>query len=76
MGFKSPVVDQGLKELRGAKSDDEKKAAYKKVVDEINTQLPVLTWAKIEARVSWNPKVHGLQLNHTVSILFHQAWIE
>ena len=76
MGFKSAIVDQGLKELRGAKTDDEKKAAYKKVVEEINTQLPVLTWAKIEARISWSPKVHGLQLNHTVSVLFHQAWIE
>ena len=76
IGFKSVVVDQALKDLRGAKSDDEKKAAYKKIVDEINTQLPVLTWAKIEARISWTPKVHGLQQNHSVTVLFDKAWIE
>ena len=75
-GFKSTVVDQALKDLRGAKNDDDKKAAYKKIVDEINTQLPVLVWAKIEARISWNPKVHGLQQNHTVSVMFDKAWID
>ena len=76
MGFKSAVVDQALKDLRGAKTDDEKKAAYKKIIDEINAQVPILAWAKIEARISWNPKVHGLQQNHTVAALFDKAWIE
>ena len=76
VGFKSTVVDQGLKELRGAKTDDEKKAAYKKIVDEINAVLPVLVWAKIEARISWSSKVHGLQQNHSVTALFDKAWIE
>jgi peptide/nickel transport system substrate-binding protein len=75
-GFKSTVVDQALKDLRGAKSDDDKKAAMKKIVDEINTQLPVLVLAKIETRVSWNAKVHGIEQNHTVSMLFSKAWIE
>ena len=75
-GFKSTVVDQALKDLRGAKTDDDKKAAYKKIVDEINAQLPVLVWAKIEARISWNPEVHGLQQNHTVSVMFDKAWID
>jgi peptide/nickel transport system substrate-binding protein len=76
MGFKSSIVDQALKDLRGAKTDDDKKAAFKKIVDEINTQLPVLIWAKIETRVSWSAKVHGIEQNHTVSMLFHKAWIE
>jgi peptide/nickel transport system substrate-binding protein len=76
MGFKSAIVDQALKDLRAAKSDDDKKAAFKKIVDEINAQLPVLVWAKIETRVSWSAKVHGIEQNHTVSMLFHKAWIE
>jgi ABC-type transport system substrate-binding protein len=36
IGFKSSVVDQALKDIRQAKTDDEKKAAYKKIAEVVH----------------------------------------
>ena len=48
IGFKSDVVDQALKDIRQAKTDDEKKAAYKKIAEVMTAEVPSLPFAKIE----------------------------
>ena len=39
IGFKSDIVDQALKDIRQAKTDDDKKAAYKKIAQVMTDQV-------------------------------------
>jgi ABC-type transport system substrate-binding protein len=44
IGFKSTVVDQALKDIRQAKTDDDKTAAYKKIAETMTAEVPALPW--------------------------------
>ncbi|HEV8296651.1 MAG TPA: ABC transporter substrate-binding protein [Acidimicrobiales bacterium] len=76
VGYKNAVVDQALKDIRAAKTDDDKKAAYKKIAEAIHTDLPIVVWSKIEEFNTWSAKVHGIVPMGRAIVLFHQAWIE
>jgi peptide/nickel transport system substrate-binding protein len=75
-GFKSDKVEQALKDLRAAKTDDQKKAAYKVVAEEFNAQLPWLNYVAIETIKAFSPKVHGVVPSHRNFVFFDNAWIE
>ncbi|HEV8296690.1 MAG TPA: ABC transporter substrate-binding protein [Acidimicrobiales bacterium] len=75
-GFKSPIVDAALKELRAASTDDQKKAAYKRIVEELYAQAPTYAWSKVEELTIWSPKVHGITETMKSTVLFDKAWIE
>jgi peptide/nickel transport system substrate-binding protein len=75
-GFKSTAVDQALKDLRVAKTDADKKAAYKIIAEEFNKQLPWITYSAIETLKAFSPKVHGVTGSHRQFIYFDKAWME
>ena len=76
VGFKSAAVDKALKDLRIAKSDAEKTAAYKVIAEEFNRQLPWITFSAIETLKAFSPKVHGVTGSHRQFIYFDDAWME
>ncbi|HEV8298483.1 MAG TPA: ABC transporter substrate-binding protein [Acidimicrobiales bacterium] len=76
IGYKSTAVDNALKALRIAKTDDEKKALYKTIAENIANDIPVLPFAKIEEFIAWNSKVHGVRQVNRSGVLFDKAWIE
>jgi peptide/nickel transport system substrate-binding protein len=75
VGFKNAKVDQALKDLRAAKTDDEKKMQFGIIATEIANELPALPWSPIEEFVVWHDNVHGLQFNHSTSVHLDKAWI-
>ncbi|MEO8691971.1 MAG: ABC transporter substrate-binding protein [Acidimicrobiales bacterium] len=75
-GFKSAKVDQAVKDLRLAKTDDEKKAAYKVVAEEYNAQLPWINFTAVETLKAFSPKVHGVVPSHRNFVFFDKAWME
>jgi peptide/nickel transport system substrate-binding protein len=75
-GFKSDKVDQAVKDLRSAKTDDEKKAAYKVVAEEYNAQLPWINFTAVETIKAFNPKVKGVVASLRNNVYFDKAWIQ
>ncbi|HUP74948.1 MAG TPA: ABC transporter substrate-binding protein [Acidimicrobiales bacterium] len=76
VGYSNPAVDQALKDLRKAKDDTEKKAAYKIILENVYRDVPIYAWAKIEARIIWSDKVNGITPNHSGVFFLHDAWME
>ena len=76
IGFKSAVVDQALKDIRQAKSDDEKKAAFKKIAEVMAAEVPTLPWAKIEEFIAWPSNIKGMRQTNRSGVLFDKAWID
>lgn len=75
IGFKSDAVDQAVKDLRVAKSDDQRKAAYKTIAEQYNAQLPWITLAAIETLKIFSPKVNGVAPGLRNFVYFEKAWI-
>ncbi|HUP73161.1 MAG TPA: ABC transporter substrate-binding protein [Acidimicrobiales bacterium] len=75
-GFKSTKVDQAVKDLRAAKTDDAKKAAYKVIAEEYNAQLPWINFTAVETLKAFSPKVHGVTASHRNKVYFDKAWME
>ena len=59
VGFKSPIVDQALKDIRVAKSDAEKTAVFGKIAEEVDAQVPFVTLAATEEYNTLSPKLQG-----------------
>lgn len=76
VGFKSAAVDKALKDLRVAKNDAEKTAAYKIIAEEFNKQVPWINFSAIETIKAFSPKVHGVTGSHRQFIYFDKAWME
>jgi peptide/nickel transport system substrate-binding protein len=76
IGFKSTVVDQALKDIRQAKTDDEKKAAYKKIAEVVTAEVPVLPFAKVEEFIAWQSNIKGMRQVNRSGVLFDKAWID
>jgi peptide/nickel transport system substrate-binding protein len=76
VGYNNPIVDQALKDLRKAKDDTEKKAAYKIILEQVYKDVPMYAWSKIEARIIWTEKIHGITPNHSGVFFLHNAWME
>jgi peptide/nickel transport system substrate-binding protein len=76
VGFKSPKVDQALKDLRSAKTDADKKAQYKIIAEEFHAQVPWLNYSAVETLKAFSPKVHGVADSHRNYLYFDKAWME
>ena len=76
IGFKNAVVDQALKEIRQAKNDDEKKAAFKKIAETMAAEIPALPWAKIEEFIAWQSNIKGVKQTHRSGVFLDKAWID
>ena len=62
--------------MRKAKDDTEKKAAYKIILEQVYKDVPMYAWSKIEARIIWTDKIHGITPNHSGVFFLHKAWME
>jgi peptide/nickel transport system substrate-binding protein len=76
VGFKSEKVDQALKDLRVAKTDDQRKAAFKVIAEEVNALVPWVTRLAQETFRVISPKVHGATNGLKSLTYFDKAWIE
>jgi peptide/nickel transport system substrate-binding protein len=76
VGFKSAAVDKALKDLRSAKDDAAKKAAYKIIAEEFNAQVPWINYSAVETLKAFSPKVHGVTGSHRQYVYFDKAWME
>ncbi|HEV8298129.1 MAG TPA: ABC transporter substrate-binding protein [Acidimicrobiales bacterium] len=75
-GFKSDRAEQAIKDLIAAKTDDQKKVAYKVIAEEYTAQLPWITYSAVETIVAFSPKVHGVTRSHRNFVFFDKAWME
>jgi ABC-type transport system substrate-binding protein len=76
VGFKSDKVDQALKDLRVAKTDDQRKAAFKTIAEEVNALVPWITRLAQETFRVISPKVHDSTNGLKSLMYFDKAWIE
>jgi len=76
IGFKNAVVDQALKDIRQAKTDDDKKAAFQKIAQVMTSEVPAVPWAKIEEYIAWPSNIHGVIQTDRSGVVFDKAWIE
>jgi peptide/nickel transport system substrate-binding protein len=76
VGFKNAVVDQALKELRIATTDGEKKAAFKKIAEQVNAELPFLPLSKVEEFIVHAPQLQGLVPTMKTVVYFDKAWLQ
>ncbi|MEO5837614.1 MAG: ABC transporter substrate-binding protein [Acidimicrobiales bacterium] len=76
IGFKSTVVDQALKDIRQAKTDDEKKVGYKKIAETMTAEVPALPWAKIEEFIARASNIKGVTQTHRSGVFLDKAWID
>ncbi|HEX7095243.1 MAG TPA: ABC transporter substrate-binding protein [Acidimicrobiales bacterium] len=74
VGFKSEAVDQALRDLRAAQTDEEKVEAFRIIEQEVAEQIPVIPFAAMEERIVWHDNVHGIVFNHSTSMFFDKAW--
>lgn len=75
VGYASPAVDKALSDLLVAKTDAEKKAAYKTIAEQVATDVPLLPWAKVEEFIGHGANVHGLRQVNRSGTLFDKAWL-
>jgi peptide/nickel transport system substrate-binding protein len=75
VGYKNPKVDQALKDLRAAATDDEKTEQFGIIATELSRDVPALVWSAVEELVVWHDDVHGLAFNHSTSVHLDKAWI-
>ena len=76
VGFKSPLVDQALKDLRVAKTDDQRKASFKVIAEEVNALVPWVTRLAQETFRVISPKVHDAVGGLKSLMYFDKAWID
>ncbi|MEO8695296.1 MAG: ABC transporter substrate-binding protein [Acidimicrobiales bacterium] len=75
-GYKNPTMDAALTELKGAGTDAARTAAYKKIADLWNTDLPGVPIFQAPQGVYWTTKVHGIKGTALSAAAFDKAWIE
>jgi peptide/nickel transport system substrate-binding protein len=75
VGYKNPKVDQALKDLRAAATDEEKTEQFGIIATELSRDIPALVWSAVEELVVWQEDVHGLAFNHSTSVHLDKAWI-
>ena len=46
------------------------------IAERVHNDVPILAWAKIEARIVWTDKVRGVTPNHSGVAFFYQAWMD
>ena len=76
IGFNSPIVDQALKDLRIAKTDAEKTAAFKKIAEEVQARVPFVTYGAVEEYSTFTPKLQGAVGGNRSLIFFDKAFLE
>jgi peptide/nickel transport system substrate-binding protein len=76
VGYKNPTMDAAILELKKANTDDAKKAAYKKIADQFNTDVIAVPLSHAPDLVAWNAKVKGAKATSQTSLLLEKVWID
>jgi peptide/nickel transport system substrate-binding protein len=76
VGFKNAQFDKGIQEALVAKTDDEKRAAYKDIAQGVTDGLPFYIFGAPEEFVAFPPDVHGVTGGARTAAYLGKAWIE
>ena len=76
VGVNDPLIDQSLKGLLTATTDDQKKALYKTIAQQLTSDAAVLPFAEIEEFIATRPNIHGVVQTNRSGAFFDKAWIE
>ena len=76
IGYKSTAFDAALKDALAASTDDQKRAAYKKLAEIYTTDVPSLIYEALPDYITWRPNVHGVLGTQNLLVYFDKAWIE
>jgi peptide/nickel transport system substrate-binding protein len=75
-GFSSAAMDEGIADLRVAVSDDEVTAAYKKIAEAWNADVPAVALNELKIAEITSAKLHGIKATSNSAILLDGAWVE
>jgi peptide/nickel transport system substrate-binding protein len=76
VSYKSTAFDSALSQSLAANTPEQKKAAFGKIAELYNQDLPALVLAAATEYIAWSPKVHGVEANQATMLYFDKAWIE
>ncbi|HEV8296595.1 MAG TPA: ABC transporter substrate-binding protein [Acidimicrobiales bacterium] len=76
VGYKSAAMDAALIELKKARSDDAKKAVFKKIADLWVSDVPSVPYSHATDRLLWGAKVHGARTTSQASGVYDKVWLE
>lgn len=76
MGYNSPAMDSALAAVRGATTDDQKKAGYKLMAETYVREQPLIIVGALDERFAWHQSVQGV--TPTVQTIVHldKAWLK
>lgn len=74
-GYTDPRMDELLKSVKVAPSDEDRRAAIAVLQEEFNNKVPYLVWGASAAFVPWSDNVHGIVPSVDGIMLFGNAWI-
>lgn len=74
-GYKSAEMDDAISALKSASDDDAKKAAFERIAELWNQDVPSVPLAHVEERVVWSDRVHGLTTTAQSTVLLDKAWL-
>ncbi|MDF1604682.1 ABC transporter substrate-binding protein [Nocardioides sp. YIM 152315] len=72
----SPELDGLLSELMAAPDADAQLDVMDRIQQQLDTQVPILTWGPIAELNAWRPGVHGVVGTISSMVLFSKAWVE
>jgi peptide/nickel transport system substrate-binding protein len=75
-GYSSTAMDDAIRTVRRAATDDEKRAAWRKVAEVWNADQPGVPLGTIREAVIWKKNVHGVVPTQQTFMLLDKAWIE
>lgn len=75
-GYSSTEMDEAIRAVRVAVTDEEKRAAWRQVATVWDADQPGVPLGAIHESVVWNEKLHGVVPTQQSVVLLHEAWVE
>lgn len=75
-GYSSTEMDEAIRAVRVAVTDEEKRAAWRQVATVWDADQPGVPLGTIHESVVWNEKLHGVVPTQQSVVLLHEAWVE
>ncbi len=73
-GYANPEMDAAIDAVRVARSDDEKRAGYKRVSEIFNRDAPAVVLQSRKFAFAHSPRLHGFQQSATAIVFLDKAW--
>jgi peptide/nickel transport system substrate-binding protein len=76
VGYKNPAMDSALDDLKRAANDAQKTAAFKRIVELWNQDVPAALIAALPEREVWSNKIHDVRGTSVGAVILDKAWLE